>query len=97
MIEFLESKGYQLILRRHKIWGVEIDLIFKKNNRNLFVEVKSLGLRSNLENRWPWKQKNKFYKIAKILAENPHYRADFRLAVVDQKQKIEFFNVNEIF
>lgn len=97
VIQELESKRYQLLFRRKKIWGVEFDLIFEKDDVKYLIEVKSLGPRSSLENRWPWRQKSRFYKVAQIISENPKYNAQFKLAVVHANSKIDFYSFEEIF
>lgn len=38
---FLERKGYKLLNKNYTILGGEIDLIMKKDNKYIFVEVKT--------------------------------------------------------
>jgi Holliday junction resolvase-like predicted endonuclease len=88
---YFESKGYRFVKDHAKIYGVEVDLIFKKNSdqknsETFFVEVKRLSPFAELENRWNYKQKNRFMNMASRLAETNKMSIRCILAMVTSKE-----------
>jgi Holliday junction resolvase-like predicted endonuclease len=89
--EYFTELGYQVRSHRKKIFGVEYDWIFESASGAAFVEVKSVRSADFYVQRWPWRQKQRFLRVAAILAEKE--RAQFFLALVDYKDKVHLFKV----
>jgi putative endonuclease len=87
-VKFLESKGYLILERNFRADRGEIDVIAKKENNVVFVEVKSV--RTNLfgepENRINFKKQKQIGKVAQfyILQKNL-LNVDFRFDVITVK------------
>jgi Holliday junction resolvase-like predicted endonuclease len=96
VVEYLLKKNFEFIQKRKKIFGVEIDLLFKKDEIFYFVEVKCLGEHSSLEGRWPRRQKQRFLRIATVLAESSTLDCRFMFAVVRADKSVEVFSIEEI-
>lgn len=83
---YLRLKLYKIVEMNYKGANGEIDIIAKKGNTLVFVEVK---YRANLENGYPREAVNK-HKIQKITKTAQHYIAshnikntDFRFDVIE--------------
>lgn len=96
VLEYFLARDFEFIQKRKKIFGVEIDLLFKKTNIFYFIEVKCLGEHSSLEGRWPRRQKQRFLRVASILAESSKLDCRFIFAVVRVDQSVEVFSIEEI-
>jgi Holliday junction resolvase-like predicted endonuclease len=96
VLEYFKSNDFEFVQKRKKIFGVEIDLIFKKENIFYFVEVKCLGENSSLEGRWPRRQKQRFLRVAAVLAESSKIESRFIFAVVRHDLSVEIFSIEEI-
>jgi Holliday junction resolvase-like predicted endonuclease len=96
VIKYFLSKNYEFLQKRKKIFGVEIDLLFKKDDIFYFVEVKCLGKNSSLETRWPKRQKARFLSVAKVLSESSKFNSRFIFAVVYCNGTVELFSITEI-
>jgi Holliday junction resolvase-like predicted endonuclease len=89
--EHFLKKDFQLVAQRKKLFGVEFDLIFKNKNHLAYVEVKSVHSADFFLMRWPKRQKQRFTKVASVLAERQNSK--FYLAMVDYNDKVHLFNV----
>ena len=91
--DYLEKKGWEIVCRNKRFFGVEIDLIAKKKNLHILVEVKSLNHYFILEKILNLKQKRRLQKVGSMLSEE--LKGDFCLflATVNSKQKISFFQL----
>jgi hypothetical protein len=83
--------GYRVRFHQKKIFGVEYDWVFEGPVGAAYVEVKSVKSADFYLRRWPWRQKNRFLRVASVLAERE--RAQFFLALVDYKDKVHLFRV----
>jgi len=88
--EHFLKQGYQLLLHRKKLFGVEFDLIFQGSDHLIYVEVKSVRSPDFYLLRWPRRQKQRFLRVAAVLAEK--YNSKYFLALVDYKDKVHLFN-----
>lgn len=89
--DYFLNKNFQIVFHRKKIFGVEFDWGFKKNGEMIYVEVKSVKSTEFYINRWPWKQKARFARVANILAAQR--KSTFYLALVDYEDRIQLFKV----
>lgn len=71
MYRFFKQNRYRCVAHRKKIYGVEIDFIFEKQNIISFVEVKSLQSLDRLQYRLSYKQKNRLLR-ARLWFENQY-------------------------
>lgn len=93
--EHFLDRGYRLCYHRKKIFGVEFDLVFINDDHRVYVEVKSVRSPAFYVKRWPWRQKQRFLRVAAVLAERE--KAHFFLALVDYKDGVHLFKVgNEL-
>ena len=86
-------KGYRVRHHQRKIFGVEFDWIFEGPNGFAYVEVKSVTSAPFFIQRWPWKQRQRFVRVAAVVAANE--KAQFYLALVDYDDKVHLFKVGE--
>ncbi len=92
--EHLEKKTYQLMAQRYQIQSVEIDLVFKKNQDWLLVEVKYLDNCWRAGERVSKKQINRLQKINQYLRFNKKIkRIGFVIALVEKNKKIHWINL----
>ncbi len=87
---FME-RGYRVRFHRKKIFGVEYDWVFANEKEAVYVEVKSVRSADFYLRRWPWNQKQRFIRVAAVLAAKE--RAHFYLALVDYGDKVHLFRV----
>lgn len=84
--QHFESVGFSLIKKRYKTKYGEIDLILRKNQSILFVEVKSRNKNVSLDNVITQKQLMRNYSAAEFfLSENYQYQdyeCQFDLVIV---------------
>ena len=89
--DYFIEKGYQIRFHRKKIFGVEYDWVFQNKTELIYVEVKSVKSADFYIQRWPWRQKQRFLRVAAVLAAQQ--KAIFYLALVDYKDKVHLFKV----
>ena len=89
-LEFFQAKGYQLILKNHRLMGVEIDLILKNHKEYLLVEVKS-------DNSWRREypmsanQKKRLAQAFIVFCAQHKEPVQMRLALVDKYHHVHTF------
>lgn len=91
--EHFLALGCSVQFHRHKIFGVEYDWVFRNPPYSIYVEVKSVKSTDFFLKRWPWRQRQRFLRVASLLAEQ--HAALFYLALVDTKNKVHLFKVGE--
>ena len=75
VIIFLFFKGYKFLKRRYKNYYGEIDLIFKKNNLLVIVEVKARRIINTIEEILSYHQQRRIIDSAlKFVAKNKKYQ-----------------------
>ena len=83
--DYLRERGYEILLRNHKIGRGEIDLIVQKGNVLVFVEVKS-GRSSTMglpEYRVTRNKQRQLYRLAQAFIQGWIGEADeFRMDVI---------------
>ena len=78
--DWLKGKGYKILIQNYQASNKEIDLIAKKNDLLVVVEVKHLKSRSYQNEMFIHsaismkKQKNIFFAINHFLKSNPQYQ-----------------------
>lgn len=92
---YLAKNGYEIIDQNFTIWGGEIDIIAKKDERIIFVEVKSLYSDSILSLEETITQKKKLFLIRSCQTwldqnnlQNSEWRIDFVGIKFDNYDKI---------
>ena len=91
--QHLKKQGWTILHQNKKIFGVEVDILAKKENEIFLIEVKSLKKESHLEKILKSKQKERLKKAAQSLCEDFSKGVRLLLATVDSKNKIDFFDV----
>lgn len=99
--DYAEERVHDYFLKRHcrvlyhrkKIFGVEYDWVFESSEGLIYVEVKSVKSAEFYLKRWPWKQKQRFLRVANALAAQK--RSSFYLALVDYEDRVHLFKVGE--
>ena len=93
-LNYFQSQGYEFIARNFSIFGIEVDLIFKKQNVYYIIEVKS-------ENMWSfdrpvsYKQLNRLKKAAEIFSEDKQASVCLFAAIV-QNKKVQVCRLDDI-
>jgi len=73
---YLFLKGYSILERRHKTPFGEIDIIAKKGQILLIVEVKARSSNLNIEEVLTWNQINRIKKAAQFfISLNPQFQS----------------------
>ena len=83
--EHLRAAGYEILYQNYRTSYGEIDLIARKDQQLVFVEVKtrsSLSLGNPEISVTPRKQKHLLASIEAFLQENPQHQEDWRVDVV---------------
>jgi len=93
--DYLESKGWEVILRNQRLFGVEIDLIAKKKTSYILVEVKSLNSEFYLEKIISLKQKQRLKKVHSLLCQNFTDTWFLYLVTVTPTKEIMFFSLTD--
>lgn len=92
--EFLKKKEYEIVLRNFKTKYSEIDLIVKKDNCLIFVEVRTrtgdeFGLPEETIRK---EKKNRLIKAAQVFVAFNNWKGPFRIdavcIVLDKKKKV---------
>ncbi|MDE0518605.1 MAG: hypothetical protein F4X95_02505 [Oligoflexia bacterium] len=91
-ITFFQQQGWKLIAKNHRVGGVEIDLIMKKADTYLLVEVKSDNL---WRQEYPIKKNQKQRLLQAFSAFCEQYKKPVQtlLAIVDQKGNVQPFDL----
>ncbi|MBX2986553.1 MAG: YraN family protein [Bdellovibrionaceae bacterium] len=94
VLEEMRRRGYQLVRRRLRTPVAELDLVMRSLAEYLIIEVKSVTARSFLQHRLSARQKVRLRRGHAWVQDR--VRADVRLilATVDEKGKIELFNLS---
>ncbi len=82
--EYLENKGYQVIEQNYQTRYAEIDLIVKKNNVLIFVEVRTKRSRAFVSPEESIKQKKlkKLYWNANAYASLKKWKGQYRVDAI---------------
>ena len=91
--QYLEKKGWTILYQNKKVLGVEIDILAKKKQEQIMIEVKSIRKEEQLEKILKLKQKERLKKAAESLLTDFPEGLRLFLATVDNKNKIEFFEM----
>ena len=91
---YLVKRGWAIISQNKKILGVEVDILARKNEDQILIEVKSIKTEDQIENILKEKQKDRLKKAAESLCENSSYSIQLFLATVDSQNKINFFGIS---
>ena len=91
--QYLEKKGWTILYQNKRVLGVEIDILAKKKKNQIIIEVKSIKKEEQLEKILKSKQKERLKKVAESLLTDFPEGLRFFLATVDDKNKIEFFEI----
>ena len=91
-LAFFQKKGWQLVAKNQRLGGVEIDLILEKPSTYLLVEVKSDNLWRR-EHPFSKTQKERLLKAFSIFCEQHKKPTQIQLAIVDEKNNIQTFDL----
>lgn len=89
--DYFCARAHRVLFHQKKIFGVEFDWIFVGPRGLVYVEVKSVKSTDFYLQRWPLRQKQRFTRVAALLAEKQ--QAHFFLAMVDYSDKVHLFKV----
>ncbi len=94
--EHFLKNSYQLMAQRYQVQKVEIDLIFKKDQNWLLVEVKFLDNTWRAAERVSRKQIQRLQKINQYLKFNRKIKSlVFVIALVEKNRKIHWLNLSD--
>ena len=94
--EHFLKNSYQLVAQRYQVQKVEIDLIFKKDQNWLLVEVKFLDNTWRAAERVSRKQIQRLQKINQYLKFNRKIKSlVFVIALVEKNRKIHWLNLSD--
>lgn len=93
--DYFLKRGFRIWHHRKKIFGVEFDWVFQGREGLVYVEVKSVKSSAFFIQRWPKKQKDRFLKVASVLAESGPEARQFYLALVDYSDQIHLFRAGD--
>ena len=91
--QYLIQRGWTILFTNQKVLGVEIDILAQKNKEKLVVEVKSISNPNQIEKILKPEQKERLQKVTESLYENHLAVIRLFLATVDQKNQIDFFEI----
>ena len=93
-LSYFQEKGYHLIAKNYSVAGIEIDLIFKKENVYYIVEVKTHNLWSD---KYPvsYKQMNRLKRAAEIFSDAQQASVRILIAIV-QGEKVQIDSLDNL-
>lgn len=91
--QYLKSKGWSIVCQNQRFFGVEVDIIAKRNEIYNLVEVKSLNNEAHLEKILSDWQKDRLKKVADALSSQTRGGLNLLLALVNQKGAIRFVEI----
>lgn len=95
-LEYYLNQGFQLVQKRLRTRFAEVDLLVKKNNLFVMVEVKSAP-REGFENfRVSSKQKQRLKRVFQFLNQR-YTNLSFELVFVNKKCEVQLVELGEFF
>ena len=91
--QYLKSKGWSIVCQNQQFFGVEVDIIAKRNEIHTLVEVKSLNKEAHLEKILSDRQKNRLKKVVEALSSQIPGGLNLLLALVNQRKTIHFVEI----
>jgi len=91
--EHLKSRGWNIVCQNQKFFGVEVDILAKRNNIYTLVEVKSLKSEAHIEKIISKKQKNRLKAVIEALSPQVPKGLNLLLALVNRKGVIRFIEI----
>ena len=91
--QYLKRKGWSIVCQNQRFFGVEVDILAKRNEIHTLVEVKSLKNEAHLEKILSDWQKNRLKKVAEALSSQLPGGLNLFLALVNQKGTICFVEI----
>ena len=92
--QYLQKRGWRILHRNKKFFGVEIDILAQKQNERILVEVKSVKRGDYLEGILKPKQKDRLKRVAEALSNSSHLSLRLFLAAVNEQNKATFFEIS---
>ena len=92
--QYLIKRGWEIVCQNKKILGVELDILAQKNKDRVLIEVKSVSKSEQIERILKPNQKERLKQAAESLCDDSQHSIRFFLAVVDRKNKVDFFEIN---
>ena len=91
---YLRKKGWTILHRNKKIFGVETDIFAEKQGERILVEVKSVKKDAYLERILKARQKERLKRVASALSDSSSSGTRLFLAGVSEKNTVRFFEIS---
>ena len=91
--QYLKSKGWSIVCQNQRFFGVEVDILAKRNEIYNLVEVKSLKNETHLEKILSDRQKNRLKTVAEALSLQIQGGLNLFLALVNNRGMIRFVKI----
>ena len=90
----LRQKGWTILYRNKKIFGVETDILAEKQGEQILVEVKSVKKDAYLEGILKPRQKERLKRVATALSDSSSSGPRLFLAEVNEQNTVRFFEIS---
>lgn len=94
-LKYFQNQGYTFIVRNFSIFGIEVDLIFKKENTYYIVEVKSENIWS-INRPISHKQMTRLKKASEMFSAEKQSSVRLFVAIV-QNKKVEVYSLDDVY
>ena len=91
--EHLKSRGWNIVCQNQRFFGVEVDILARRNTIYTLVEVKSLKNEAHIEKIISKKQKDRLKAVVEALSPQTPNGLNFLLALVSHKGVIRFIEI----
>ena len=91
--EHLKSRGWNIVCQNQRFFGVEVDILAKRNDAYTLVEVKSLNNEAHTEKILSNHQKKRLKAVVEALSPQIPNGLNFLLALVSRKGVIRFIEI----
>lgn len=94
-LQYFIDHNYQFLKHNIRIFGVEIDLIFKKEEVYYFIEVKSDNLWRTSHKTIHYKQKERLLEAVSMFSELYGVSVRLMLSIVNINRKIQLYALDD--
>jgi len=94
-LNYFQNQGYNFVARNYSISGIEVDLIFKKQDVYYIVEVKSENMWSS-DHPVSYRQKERLKRAVEIFSQVNQCSVQLLVAIVQNKE-VQIYNLDDIF
>ena len=96
-LSYFKNQGYSFVARNYSISGIEVDLIFKKQDVYYIIEVKSENIWS-FEHPIRYRQMNRLKKAVEIFSETKQVSTQLLVAIVqNESEEVQVYSLDDLF